>query len=69
MAEKRSVEELFDSLDKIVEELESDDVSLEKAFTLYESGVKIAGELSKEIDLTEKKVLKLTKEGDVDEFS
>jgi exodeoxyribonuclease VII small subunit len=66
--EKQSVDEMFQNLDAVIKELDGEDVALEKAFSLYEKGVHLAGQLQKEIDLTEKKVLKLTKDGEESVF-
>ena len=66
---KKSVEEMFTSLEGVINELESENVPLEKAFSLYEQGVKLTADLNKEIDLVEKKVLELTGEGEAHEFS
>lgn len=69
MAEKKqSVDEMFQNLDAVIKELDGEDVPLEKAFSLYEEGVHLAGRLQNEIDLTEKKVLKLTKDGEESVF-
>lgn len=67
--EKKSLEELFESLEGIVTELEGDNVPLERAFMLYEEGVKLTARCEKEIDTIEKKVLKLSDGGQTDEFS
>ena len=65
---KLSVEEMFESLEGILSELEGEDVSLEKAFSLYEKGVKLTAECEKQIDCVEKKVLELTDGGTTHEF-
>lgn len=67
--EKMSLEEMFSGLENIISELEKDDVSLERAFKLYEEGVKLTGLCESEIDLVEKKVLELTNGGNTIEFS
>ena len=67
--EKITIEEAFAKLDETVKEMESDDVSLERSFALYKSGMELIETCSKEIDLVEKEVLKLSKNGETDEFS
>lgn len=67
--EKKSLEELFENLEGIVSELESEDLSLERAFKLYEEGVKLTALCEHEIDTIEKKVLVLSDGGQTDEFS
>ena len=63
----KSLEENFAILDKTITELEKEDVTLEEAFSLYESGMKLVSLCEKEIDTVEKKVLKISG-GVVDEF-
>ena len=63
----KSLEENFEILDKTISELEKEDVTLEEAFSLYESGMKLVSLCEKEIDTVEKKVLKISG-GTLDEF-
>ncbi len=56
---KKSVDELLSELEKTVEKLDSEDISLEEAFKLYEKGMKLAKTCNSEIDLVEKKVIKI----------
>jgi len=63
----KSLEENFEILDKTISELEKEDVTLEEAFSLYESGMKLVSLCEKEIDTVEKKVLKISG-GSLDEF-
>ncbi|MBR5896828.1 MAG: exodeoxyribonuclease VII small subunit, partial [Lachnospiraceae bacterium] len=53
---KATIEELFEEIDKTITELEKDDLPLDKAFSLYEKGIKLTAECEKEIDTVEKKV-------------
>lgn len=66
--ENKTIEEKFEKLESIIGELEKDDVALEKAFALYEEGIKLVSMAQSEIDTVEKKVLKLSG-GEVSEFS
>lgn len=63
-----SLEENFDRLEEIIEELESDDISLEDAFRAYSDGMKLLKTCSDQIDRVEKQVLKLTEEGELEAF-
>lgn len=63
-----SIEENFNKLEETIALLEAEDVSLEKAFSLYEEGMKLINACEKEIDTVEKKVLCLS-EGELHEFS
>lgn len=67
-SEKKTVEEMFETLESTIEELEKDDVSLERAFSLYEEGMKLVKSCEEEIDTVEKKVLALNK-GETYEFN
>ena len=70
MAEDRkaTIEELFEEIDKTITELEKDDLPLDRAFSLYEKGIKLTAECEKEIDTVEKKVQVLSG-GELSEFS
>ncbi len=67
-SEKKSVEEMFSTLENTIAELEKDDVSLERAFALYEEGMKLVKSCEEEIDTVEKKVIALSK-GETYEFT
>jgi len=59
------VEKFEDSLirlDKIVQELEKGEVSLEKSLTLFEEGMKLSGACRKELEAAEGKVEILLKQ-------
>lgn len=49
-------------LDKIVQELEKGEVSLEKSLTLFEEGMKLSGACRKELEAAEGKVEILLKQ-------
>lgn len=57
-----SLEELFQELDQIIEKMEEKEVSLEDAFTLYESGMKKIRQCNEKLDLVEKKMLVIANE-------
>ena len=66
--ESRSLEEMLDEIDEIVEKLDDEDIPLEDAFALYRKGVKLAEESSKTIDHVEKKVRVLMDDGNTEDF-
>ncbi len=72
MAEKQTeeitIEEGLQELDKIVEKLESRDISLEDSFTMYQKGMEVLKQCSEKIDMVEKKMLQMNKDGDLSEF-
>lgn len=49
-----SLEEAFDKLDEILADLESDALSLEDSFTLYQKGMQLVKGCSEKIDTVEK---------------
>lgn len=57
---KDTFEGSLESLEKIVEELESKDLPLEKSLEMFEEGVGLYKECKKHLDKVEKKVAKLS---------
>ena len=51
-----------------IEKLEAEDVTLEEAFSAYSAGMKLLKECNAQIDKVEKKVLKLTADGQLEEL-
>lgn len=66
---KLTIEEAFSQLDETIKKMESENVSLEESFELYKNGMTLIENCSKEIDLVEKKVLSLSGNGEINEFS
>lgn len=70
MAEKKAgLEENFARIEKILEDLERDDISIEDAFHRYSEGMELLRQCDESIDRVEKKVLKLMEDGQTEEFS
>lgn len=63
-----SLEENFIRLEETIELLERDDISLEEAFRAYSEGMAVLKQCNDQIDKVEKQVLKLTEEGQLEEF-
>ena len=59
---KESLEELFEQLGNILEDMENPELSLEDAFMLYEQGMKIQ-RCNQKLDTVEKKMLQITEDG------
>lgn len=55
-AENRSIEKSFEELEKIMEMMDSQEISLEESFKLYEKGMKLVKQCNDKIDKVEKKV-------------
>jgi len=69
MSEKEfKLEEAFDKLNIIIEELEKPDISLEKSFSLYQEGMKLLKSSSESIDKVEKDLIILSENGETDEL-
>lgn len=63
-----SVEEAFERLEVLIQELEKPDLPLETSFAFYEEGMKLVKFCSEALDRVEKKVLVLSQDGELDEF-
>lgn len=63
-----SLEELFETLEGVVERLEGENVNLEESFRLYNEGMELLKKCNETIDTVEKKVLVLDENGDAHEF-
>lgn len=61
---KKTFEDALKQLEVIVEELESDDLPLEKAIKRFEQGVRLSKFCSEKLDETEKKITILLKNQD-----
>lgn len=69
MAEKAmKLEESFDKLNHILEELEKPEVTLEDSFTLYQEGMKLLKICNDSIDKVEKELIILSENGEANEL-
>lgn len=69
MAKKNlSIEEAFDNLDTIVEQLEDRDITLENSFQLYHKGMELLKYCNEKIDTVEKQMLQIDDNGELNEF-
>jgi exodeoxyribonuclease VII small subunit len=64
MAKQKTFEDAMESLETIVQELESGDLTLEKAMQRFEEGIKLSKFCSDKLDETEKKITLLTGNAD-----
>ena len=55
----KSIEEIFEELDQIMEKMEAADTSLEDSFTFYEAGMKLVRACGEKIDKVEKQIIVL----------
>ena len=51
-----------------MEKLESRDISLEQSFSIYQKGMELLRQCSGKIDTVEKKMLKISGDGEISEF-
>ena len=63
-----TIEESFARLEGMVKELDSDEITLEESFQLYEEGMKLIKDVSGRIDLVEKKIRILESQGGTEDF-
>ncbi len=66
--ENMSLEEAFSKIEKLMENMSSDNVTLEESFSLYKDGMELLKVCSDKIDTVEKKVMMLNQEGVTVEF-
>ena len=62
------LEQLFDRLDDVAEQLESGEASLEDSFRLYKQGMDMLKLCGEKIDMVEKQILVMEEDGQVHEF-
>ena len=65
---KLTLEESFGALEEIAARLESEDITLEESFQVYQKGMEILKHCNNKIDMVEKKVLRINEDGQTDEF-
>lgn len=63
-----TLEESFAQLDKMIEALESRDISLEDSFKTYQSGMELLKNCNEKIDTVEKKMQVINENGELNEF-
>lgn len=58
MANKKelSIEDIYDKLDSLIEQMDSDDISLEDSFKLYNEGLSLVKECNEKIEKVEKDI-------------
>jgi len=65
--EKLSIEESFEKLEEILEEMEKEDTGLEASFRLYEKGIRLLKDAEDNIEKVEKQIRVLNREEPVQE--
>lgn len=59
MVKETSFEKLFKRLEEIVQEMEGEELQLEKSLTLFEEGVKLSETLRQQLSKAEQKITEL----------
>lgn len=67
-ANARPLETIFTELDEILVKMQDPEVTLEESFVLYETGMKDIRQCNVLLDQIEKKMLMLSKEGELTAF-
>ena len=65
---KMELEEIFESLNEVMDKMEDRDVSLEESFELYSDGMKMLKACNEKLDTVEKKMMTINENGELDEF-
>lgn len=66
--DERTLQDIFAQLDKVIENMEQGEISLEESFQLYREGMELLKTCNDKIDKVEKKMLILDNEGEEHEF-
>lgn len=54
--ESKSIEQSFEEINAIIEQMDNDDTSLEQSFKMYEKAMKLVKQCNARIDKVEKKI-------------
>lgn len=66
MENKNTIEQNFEQLEEILRNMQSEDVTLDKSFELYNQGLKLVQDCNSKIDTIEKKI-KIIEEDSINE--
>lgn len=64
----KSLEETFQGIEEILEKMESEDVTLEDSFALYQKGMEELKNCNQILDQVEKKMQVLNANGELEDF-
>ena len=65
---EQSIEASLDEIQKLLDEMGRDGVTLEESFACYEKGIRLLRQVNERIDRVEKKVQMLTEDGTLEDF-
>ncbi|MCM1040018.1 MAG: exodeoxyribonuclease VII small subunit [Roseburia sp.] len=66
--EELSLEEAFERIEETIAHLEEEETTLEDSFSFYQKGMQLLQYCNDKIDKVEKQVLKISEDGELDEF-
>lgn len=66
--EEKTLEQTFEEIEAIVEQMEAADISLDASFLLYQQGIEKLKSCNQMLDMVEKKMLILGENGELAEF-
>jgi len=66
--ENLTLEEAFDKIENLMDEMSGEDIALDKSFDLYKEGMELLKHCSEKIELVEKQVQMINEKGEIDEF-
>ena len=66
--EEKTLDEMFQELDKLIQAMEEPEVSLEDSFQMYHQGIDMLKTCNDKMDKIEKQMLVLDSEGETHEF-
>ena len=66
--EEKTLDEMFQELDKLIQAMEEPEVSLEDSFQMYHQGIDMLKACNDKMDKIEKQMLVLDSEGETHEF-
>ena len=64
MENKKTIEQNFEEIETIIENMQKEDVTLEKSFELYHQGLKLLKDCNSQIDHIEKQIQIINEEQD-----
>ena len=62
MENKKNIEQNFNEVEKIIEAMQKEDVTLDESFKLYNQGLKIIKDCNQQIETIEKQIKIITEE-------
>lgn len=68
MAKGQTIEESFERLEKIIDSMENDSLSLDESFKMYKEGIKLIENCNHQLDKVEKQIVIVNDNGEIMEY-